>query len=75
MTKSEFTSKIPGIIIHPSHGELFLYIKYDKKDDEIIVGYNDRDYKNNSFGTIGKTFQEVFDSLYPDLVKHGHITV
>ena len=58
MTQSEFRSIIPEIIIHPSHGELFLYIKYDKKDDEIIVGYNDRDYKNNSYGTIGKTFQE-----------------
>lgn len=73
MTQLEFYSKIPGIIKHPSHGELYLYINYDKKDNEIIVGYKDIDYKNNSYGTIGKTYQEVYDSLYPFLVEHGHI--
>lgn len=72
MTQSEFHSKIPGIIIHPSHGESFLFITYDKKNNEIIVGYKN-EKKLNSYGTIGKTFQEVFDSLYPFLVEQGHI--
>ena len=72
MTQLEFHSKIPGIIIDPAHGESFLYIRRDKTDDTIVVGYKN-EAKINSFGAEGKTFQEIYDSLYPDLVKHGHI--
>jgi hypothetical protein len=50
-----------------------LYIRHDKKDDTIVVGYKSED-KFNSFGAEGKTFQDIYDSLYPDLVKYGHIT-
>jgi hypothetical protein len=75
MTQSEFYSKIPGIIIDPSHGELFLYIRYDKEDDDIVMGYKDENNNNNSFGAFGKTYQVVFDDIYPVLVKHGHISL
>ena len=74
MTQSEFYSKIPGIIMHPSHGELFLYIRHDKEDDYIVTGYKDENNNNNSFGAEGKTFQEIYNILYPDLVKYGHIS-
>ncbi|MBK9482311.1 MAG: hypothetical protein IPO02_10120 [Bacteroidetes bacterium] len=71
MKRAEFESKIPYIIIHPSHGESEMQIKVDKEKD-IIVGYKNR-HGANSYGTIGKTWQEVFDKLYPFLIEEGHI--
>ena len=73
MTQSEFYSKMPGIIKHTSHGESFLFITHDKKDNEIIVGYKN-EKKYCSYGTIGKTYQEVFDKLHPLLIEQGHIS-
>lgn len=73
MTQSEFRSKIPGIINHISNGESFLFITRDKKDNDIIVGYKN-EKKHCSYGTTGKTFQEIFDSLYPFLIEQGVIS-
>lgn len=72
MTQEEFESKIPALIIHPSHGELYRRIQHDKKDKEILFSYRN-DQKHNTYGTVAKTFQELFDDLYPFLVKEGHI--
>lgn len=72
MTQSELTSKISGIINHTSHGTSFLYITHDKNDNTIIVGYKNAS-SMNSFGTEAITFQEIYDNLYPDLIKHGYI--
>jgi hypothetical protein len=81
MTRDQFVSKIPYKIIHPSHGELERKIVEDKYG-EIIVNYvkytspsnsEDNSIISSSYGTIGKSFQEVYDSLYPFLVEQGHI--
>jgi hypothetical protein len=81
MTREQFESKIPFRIIHPSHGELERKIVIDNEKDIIVnyVVYNspsnmfDSSSTSSSYGTIGKSFQEVFDSLYPFLVEQGHI--
>jgi hypothetical protein len=81
MTREQFESKIPARIIHPSHGELYRQIAVNKDEDIIVnyVVYNstlnlfDTRTKSSTYGTIGKSYQEVFESLYPFMVKQGHI--
>lgn len=81
MTREQFEAKIPFQIIHPSHGELKRKIVIDKEGDIIVnyVKYNsqsnifDTTSKGSTYGTIGKSYKEVFDSLYPFLVEQGHI--
>lgn len=72
MTRAEFESKIPYFITHPSHGESERHIRIDK-EKTISVGYKNR-HGANSYGTNGKTFQEVYDSLYPFLIEQGHVS-
>jgi hypothetical protein len=71
MNIDDFKSKTPYLIEHPNHGigEREIIIN---KPNEKGVCYR---YKNNSasFGTYGKTWQDVFDSLFPFLEKEGFI--
>jgi hypothetical protein len=71
MNVEDFKSKIPYIIEHPSHGTGEREIICNEPNEKGVC-YRHRD-KTSSFGTYGKSWQEVYNSLYPFLQKEGYI--
>ena len=71
MTKEEFLSNVPQIIVQRPRGVARIEISADTTTKKAVC-YRHPD-KSQSCGTIGKTWDEVYSKLTFYLKGHGHI--
>lgn len=74
MTKTEFLLQIPGVIEHQAWGYGELEIVSDNEQDKGVC-YRHPHSNSASYGTYGRTWKEVYDSLHKHLIEMGHIKI